>query len=124
MKIPFVYQFTEGEASRTGINWRCDWASRLCVIIRFWRLIIYLRWRSANVGGKRFIWGTDWKRSLTMCGVTLDFDLRAIRLNNTWISIDLLDAITEPDPRKTFRFERDVDFIKMTEVTVWADDQN
>jgi hypothetical protein len=60
MRIPFVYRRPEGTMVRNGINWQRDSSSRIVILLKLGRFLVYFRIRSARVSGKRVLFDVDW----------------------------------------------------------------
>lgn len=91
MKIPFVYECPEGTQIRNGINYRVNWSTRFCIVIKLWRLIIYARLRSANVGGRRFIFDMRYCRPYIFSRIGFSFDTLTLRVHDTQLSYEFVE---------------------------------
>jgi len=92
MKIPFIYQRSEGTECLNGINWNRSWNTRLEIVIKLGRLYLYFRLRSNKVRGRRFVWSIDWSRKYIIgrC-IEFEFDTMSLIINHQRISVEFLE---------------------------------
>lgn len=97
MKIPFVYWWPEGARARNGLNYRRDWASRFCSLLKLFNMFyFYFRVRSKNVGGTRVLWSLDIKHPIIEgeCPI-VDWDTNTVRVGKKRFSWKDLQDLEE-----------------------------
>lgn len=101
-----IYRRREGEMMRQGLNYlNCPFGKNIA--LHLWRMVFSLWYFPHRPFGQKLRFGFGWVRVFALCGVEVDVLAHAIRIDGVTISIDLLHAMTMPNPRYSYIFQRE-----------------
>lgn len=111
MKLIDRLRVGQGQIIGNGIHWRTSPHSRLAIFIRAWKIALSIRFLHGRRWPRLYL---SWPRTSICPGVEFSFDRDSILVNGIYISLELLDAMTVPDPARLHRFERKGNIVIVT----------
>lgn len=100
----------EGEIVGNGIHWGAGPYSRLAIYLCVGRFGLRVRWKPDSLWPDFLFRRTN---TYIGAGIAFDFPTRSLKLNGVSISLEILDFMTDPNPKAWYRYERHGDTVRV-----------